>query len=160
MPYLQAVIKEAMRIYSPVGMSLPRTVPQGGATLAGIHFPAGTDVGINPWVAHRNTEVFGSDADTFRPERWLYGGENSAERLHDMEAYILTFGQGSRICIGKNISMLEISKVVPEIVTRFDFEFMDGAVNKDIKRGIDSDGGWFVHQNKMQCKVKRIEAKI
>lgn len=30
-----------------------------------------TVVGVNPWVVHQNTEVFGDDADAFRPDRWL-----------------------------------------------------------------------------------------
>ena len=30
-----------------------------------------TIIGTNPWVIHRNTEVFGNDVESFRPERWL-----------------------------------------------------------------------------------------
>ena len=33
--------------------------------------PGGTTVGVNAWVIHRNTEIFGKDIDVFRPERWL-----------------------------------------------------------------------------------------
>lgn len=46
-----------------------------------------TIVGVNPWVAHANTSVFGSDADEFRPERWLEADQASANR---MEQYFFT----------------------------------------------------------------------
>jgi cytochrome P450 len=41
MPYLQAVIKEAMRLHSPTGLSMARIVPKGGATIAGQYIPEG-----------------------------------------------------------------------------------------------------------------------
>lgn len=59
LPYLQAVLKEALRMHPAVGQPLMRVVPAGGAVVAGTWFPAGAQVGVNPWVAHRNEEVFG-----------------------------------------------------------------------------------------------------
>ena len=46
-----------------------------------------TIVGVNPWVAHANTSVFGLDADEFRPERWLDADPASVNR---MEQYFFT----------------------------------------------------------------------
>ena len=46
-----------------------------------------TIVGVNPWVAHANTSVFGHDADEFRPERWLEADQASINR---MEQYFFT----------------------------------------------------------------------
>lgn len=71
MPYLQATIYEALRLHPAVGMSLPRVVPAGGFEAAGHFFPAGVVLGANPWVIHQNKEIYGADADQFRPERWL-----------------------------------------------------------------------------------------
>ncbi|KAI4845223.1 cytochrome P450 [Aureobasidium sp. EXF-8845] len=71
MPYLQAVMYEALRCHPAVGMSLPRVTPAGGATIADTFIPAGTVVGANPWVIHRNKEVYGEDVEDFRPDRWL-----------------------------------------------------------------------------------------
>lgn len=71
MPYLQAVIKEALRLHPATGLPLERVVPKGGATISGHFFPEGTIVGINTWVAHRDRSIFGQDADSFSPERWL-----------------------------------------------------------------------------------------
>lgn len=71
MPYLQAVLKEIMRLWPVAGVTFPRVVPEGGAYLAGYHFRAGQVIGINYWAASRNPEYFGPDAANFRPERWL-----------------------------------------------------------------------------------------
>lgn len=103
MPYLQAVIKEAMRLHPSVGMLMERHVPKGGSTICGKFIPEGYVVGINPWVAGRDKGVYGEDADEFRPERWLDAGE---EQLKHMERTSLAFGAGSRVCIGKNISVM------------------------------------------------------
>ncbi|PMD27974.1 cytochrome P450 [Hyaloscypha hepaticicola] len=62
MPYLQAVLKEALRMHPATGLPLGRVVPEGGAVISGKMFPAGAVVGVNSWVAHANTNVFGLDA--------------------------------------------------------------------------------------------------
>ncbi|KAJ6020294.1 hypothetical protein N7499_003580 [Penicillium canescens] len=130
LPYLQAVIKEALRINPAVGLPLVRVVPAGGAMLCGEFFREGTVVGINPWVAHYNKSIFGTDAHVFRPERWLGQGQDKdkdkteSSQTSSMDQYFLPFGLGSRTCIGKNISLLEIGKLVPQLVRNFDFELV------------------------------------
>ncbi|KIX10083.1 uncharacterized protein Z518_01164 [Rhinocladiella mackenziei CBS 650.93] len=116
-PYLQACIKEALRMHPAVGLLLERHVPKGGVTLGDHFLPEGTIVGVNPWVAARNRQVYGEDADNFRPERWL---EASPEQLAAMDRASLTFGHGARSCIGKNISMLEITKLVPQLLRHYE----------------------------------------
>ncbi|EWZ28072.1 hypothetical protein FOZG_18206 [Fusarium oxysporum Fo47] len=103
--YLQAVMYEALRLHPAVGMALPRVVPPGGAEIDGHYMPPGSVVGVNPWVVHRNNEVFGPDVHEFRPERWL------KEDTGDMHRFFFAFGSGARMCIGKNISWMEMLKV-------------------------------------------------
>ncbi|KAL6703106.1 hypothetical protein ACN47E_010243 [Coniothyrium glycines] len=119
MPYLQAVIKEGLRIHPAVGTILPRKVPKGGVNLAGTFFPEGTDVGANAWVLHYSKKIYGEDAAEYKPERWLEPKETNDLR----DSMMLAFGAGSRTCIGKNISLLEITKILPQIVRKFDFVF-------------------------------------
>jgi cytochrome P450 len=118
LPYLGAVVKEALRIHPAVGLLLERIVPEGGVTLCGQLFPAGTIVGCNPAVVHFDKKVYGAKypVEEFRPERWI---EASAELRSLMERSSLAFGSGKRTCIGKNISLMEIYKLVPLILTRF-----------------------------------------
>lgn len=82
MPYLAACIKETFRIHPAVTISLPRHVPAGGAHICGQFFPAGTRVGVSPYVVGRDEKLFGEDSDKFRPERWI---ECSREKLIAME---------------------------------------------------------------------------
>ncbi|KAL2422085.1 Cytochrome P450 monooxygenase cicH [Exophiala dermatitidis] len=146
LPYLQACIKEALRMHPAVGLLLERYVPKGGISLAGHYFPEGTILGINPWVTARDREVYGADADFFRPERWL---EASDEQLLAMERSNLVFGYGNRACIGKNISLLEISKLVPQLLRHYKFSF--AFPNLDWKVA----GGWFVWQDGFQARISR-----
>jgi cytochrome P450 len=65
----------------------------------------------------------------------------------DYDANVQQFGSGSRTCIGKNISLLEISLLVPELVRNFDFEL----VNPDAE--LELENIWFVRQKNVHCRV-------
>ncbi|KAJ8129015.1 hypothetical protein O1611_g4615 [Lasiodiplodia mahajangana] len=150
MPYLQAVIKETLRMHPATGLPMERVVPEGGATISGRFFPAGTIVGINSWVAHRNSQVFGADADEFNPERWLI---DDGDKLAAMNRQWIPFGMGSRTCIGRHISTLEISKLIPRIIRDFDFE-LSAATAGDLW---DTQNHWFVKPRGFEVKVSRRE---
>lgn len=90
MPYLQAVMKEALRVHSATGLPLWRVVPPGGAVISGRFFPAGAVVGVNTWVAHYDESVF-PDAMGFRPERWLEA-DVSPEKLKEMNQMYMPVG--------------------------------------------------------------------
>ncbi|KAH7389610.1 pisatin demethylase [Phaeosphaeria sp. MPI-PUGE-AT-0046c] len=122
LPYVCAAIKEAMRLFPSFATRLRRVAPAQGLDLAGYHVPAGCWVGINPFVIQRDKAVFGDDADSFRPERWL----ESTEKNHAMEKGMLVWGAGTRTCVGKNIALAEMHKLVPELLRRFDIEMAHG----------------------------------
>jgi cytochrome P450 len=101
LPYLNAVIQESFRLYSPFAAPCQRYSPPAGMKLAGTYIPAGIRVGLNPAVVQHHKEVFGDDAGSFRPERWL---EGSSEQVKLMEKSILAFGAGTRRCTGRHVS--------------------------------------------------------
>mgnify|MGYP003662515469 CR=1 FL=1 len=154
LPYLQAVIKEALRLHPATGLPLARIVPLTGASIAGFNFPSGATVGINSWVAHHNTSIYGHDAESWRPERWLEFQEQG--RGAEVEKYFFAFGMGGRTCIGRNLSLLEVGKLIPEVVRRFDFlldgrEESEGAAWKSVNR-------WFVKPLGFEGRIlERIE---
>ncbi|KXJ89952.1 cytochrome P450 [Microdochium bolleyi] len=137
MPYLQAVIKEALRLHPATGLPLERVIPRGGATISGQFFPEGTIVGINTWVAHHDRGVFGQNANDFSPERWL---TKDAEKLTLMNRFWMPFGAGSRTCIGRHISMLEMCKLLPLLIRDFDFSLPPSLNHKEWS----TESYWFI----------------
>ncbi len=117
LPYLDACIKEALRLHPAAGLPLERIVPPQGAEICGEFITGGTIVGCSAWVIHRRPEVFGTDVESYRPERWL---EATKEARKEMDGSMFHFGMGARTCIGKNISLLEIYKLVPSFLRRFE----------------------------------------
>ncbi|KAL4965467.1 cytochrome P450 [Aspergillus stella-maris] len=120
LPYLQACIKEAYRYHSSIGTNLPRVVPKGGLTIRGRYFTEGTLLSVNPWVIHRNTDIFGPDANSFNPERWL-----DKSRAGEMDYCLIHWGAGYNQCPGRNLAHFEITKVAATLLRDYDFERVD-----------------------------------
>ncbi|KAL1632679.1 hypothetical protein SLS56_003376 [Neofusicoccum ribis] len=154
LPYLDAVVKEALRVHPGVGLLLERVVPAEGLALpaGGGFLPAGTVVGMNAWVVNNDKAVYGPDADAFRPERWLrQDGEAEdafEERAKRMRDTSLSFGAGRRVCLGKELSLFEIYKAVPTVLGLFDFELVDP------KKEWELTNSWFVRVKGVNVMVK------
>lgn len=113
LPYLQAVIKEGLRIHPPSSGLLMKQVPGGGDVIDGQFIPAGTRVGHSLWAMQRDTDIYGPDVDVFRPERWI---EASPDRLLQMERHLdQIFGYGRYICMGKPVAYMQLNKVFVEV---------------------------------------------
>ncbi|KAK3306016.1 cytochrome P450 [Chaetomium strumarium] len=122
LPYLQAVIREGLRVWPPVRNILPKDVPPGGDTVMvkgkPVSLPGGVDIGVSALAMHRDKALYGEDVDMFRPERWF---EPDPERLADMtRVNNLTFGHGRWECLGKNVAQMEINKILFELFRHFD----------------------------------------
>ncbi|KAI8692510.1 hypothetical protein NCS56_00007900 [Fusarium sp. Ph1] len=143
-PYLHACIQEAFRMHPAPGLPLERIVPPQGADIGGHHIKGGTIVGASAWLIHNRPEIFGPDTSEYRPERWLpdpnANPEDEDKRIKKMSGMMFQFGMGSRTCIGKNISLLEIYKVVPSLLRRFEIDFQDPSKEWRIINA------WFVKQ--------------
>lgn len=90
LPFLDACVSEALRLQPPFTLPLERVVPPEGLSIGGRYIPAGTLVGMSPWVVNRHRPTFGEDADEWRPERWLV----TAEKRRAMEQSVLTVRPG------------------------------------------------------------------
>ncbi|KAJ0114150.1 hypothetical protein J7T55_007984 [Diaporthe amygdali] len=121
----QASIREAQRLHPVIGMALPRRVPRTGMAVHGLCIPRGTTVGCNPVSLHRSADIFGRDAEVFRPERWLGGGNGGGgddDSTRAMERYNLIWGGGARTCPGRHLAEMLVSKIVPALVANFEVE--------------------------------------
>lgn len=141
LPYLQACIKEGLRIYPPVTGLMAKKVPDGGTMINvdGVDkfAPTGTQVGWNSWGMMHDSEVFGPDAEIFRPERWLLGNTSEKEqgRVAKMtETVGLCFGYGRFGCLGRGVAMMELNKAVLEVSRPDALLFLDGNCINGVSR--------------------------
>jgi len=116
LPFFVACIKESLRLNPPAPNLFPRIVPQGGKVIDGHFVPAGTEITNNAWTIQRNKDFYGEDAEEFKPERWM----ESEQRSFRLEAAQFTFGAGPRVCLGKEVAMLEMHKLLPEVSLSLD----------------------------------------
>lgn len=116
--YLQACIKEGLRMYPPVTGLLAKAAPPEGATIDGKFVKGGTQIAWNSWGIMRDTEIFGIDSELFRPERWLSkdGSESERKRVEHMTDTVgLVFGYGRFGCLGRGVAMQELNKGIIEV---------------------------------------------
>ncbi|KAL8379432.1 hypothetical protein RB599_009017 [Gaeumannomyces hyphopodioides] len=123
LPYLQAVVREGIRMFPPATGLLPK-VSDTDEVVAGVRIPAGTNVAWAPWPIMHDRAVFGEDADMFRPERWIEAGPERW-RLMD-QTVMMDFKTSSRYeCLGKTIALIELNKIYVELFRRFDLTIVD-----------------------------------
>ncbi|KAI0205554.1 cytochrome P450 [Astrocystis sublimbata] len=115
LPYLEAVIQETMRIHSTSGIGLPRQIPPDspGIHLLGHYFPAGTVLSVPTYTIHHSKEIWGADADEFRPERWA----NATPRQRNA---FIPFSYGPRSCVGRNVAEMEMKMIAATWLRRYD----------------------------------------
>ncbi|KAM6483357.1 cytochrome P450 [Trichoderma sp. SZMC 28011] len=127
LPYLQATIREAMRVWPPVANVFSRDIPPEGDTVKvkgeDVFLPGGACIGYSALAMHHSTEIYGPDAKAFRPERWF---EEDKDKLALMlRTNELIFGHGKFQCLGKAVAQIEIGKVVFEIFRNFDMALIN-----------------------------------
>ncbi|KAF8579798.1 cytochrome P450 [Ramaria rubella] len=143
--FFWACMKEAMRLYPSAGMPLQRVVPTGGRVLGGRFYPAGTLVGMSIRELHQDHRAYGKDASEWRPDRWLEGDRNLLEK------YNMAFGQGTRVCLGKNISLMEMAKLLPSIIYLYDISIQNS------ERPWKISESWFELPYDFFCSLKKRE---
>jgi cytochrome P450 len=119
LPYTDAVITEAMRVYPPVYLIGREATTD--LELGGYRVKKGYTVFMSQWVSHRDPRYF-PDPEAFRPERWLDG---LARRLPKYAYY--PFGGGPRVCIGNTFALTEAAILLAAVGQRYRFTVeMDG----------------------------------
>ncbi|XP_071482208.1 cytochrome P450 2B2-like [Diadema antillarum] len=122
MPYTEATIMEALR-FRPIA---PSGVPHrctADMEVRGYVIPKDTNIGANILYIHNDPKLWG-DPEVFRPERFL---SEDGKEIVKPEAYF-PFGVGRRVCIGEQLSKMEIFLFLTNILQRFKVSFPPGAV--------------------------------
>ncbi|KAI1841320.1 hypothetical protein JX265_007920 [Neoarthrinium moseri] len=116
--YLNAVLKEGLRLYPPAPDTLFRTTGNDSAVIAGRVVPPHTSLTVNLWAAHRSPANFHRPLE-FCPERWLK--EAPVEFGDDDKGVFKPFSIGPRDCLGKNLAWAEMRIILASLVWNFDF---------------------------------------
>ncbi|TRM57157.1 cytochrome P450 [Schizophyllum amplum] len=140
MPYLSAVMKESLRYHTglyhiakeaaqdEVIPLLRPVVGTDGKMIHEIPVQKGQNVILSVAAYNRDKDVFGQDAHTFNPERWLEDGYITKQAFVGVYANLLTFGGGHRACLGWRFAILELSTFLVELVDKFEF-----AIDPEVK---------------------------
>jgi cytochrome P450 len=114
--YLDACIKESMRLETITGDGLERVVGEPGADIAGNWVPGGTVVAVSSHVVNRDESIWGPDTDLYNPDRWTEADEI---QRRGMERSLIAFSAGKRVCLGQHIAWLEMKKLIPQLLMKY-----------------------------------------
>ncbi|RPD65200.1 cytochrome P450 [Lentinus tigrinus ALCF2SS1-7] len=142
LPYLDAVCRETLRLYPPVSFvtktARQDTVVPLSSPLHGVdghevdclHVPRGTTVFVAIAAANRTKEVWGEDAEDWKPERWLSPIPETLikARIPGVYSNMMTFLGGGRACIGFKFSQCEMKVLLSILLESFAFELSDTAI--------------------------------
>ncbi|KAG5789851.1 hypothetical protein H9Q69_011096 [Fusarium xylarioides] len=123
LPYLDAVLNETMRLHSVLGIGLPREVLPGskGVHLDSFYFPPSTVLSVPIYAIHRSRDIWGQDANEFRPERW--------EKLSDRQkTAFMPFGHGPAACVGRNLAEVEMKMIAATLTRRYNICVVDSQI--------------------------------
>lgn len=110
LPAASRVVHETLRLYPPAW--LIHRIAKVEDHLAGEVVPAGTTVWLSPYLTHRRRDVWGADADEYKPERWKGHPE-----LPD--GAFIPFGIGPRKCAGDLFALTELTLIVASVCQHF-----------------------------------------
>ncbi|RKP33896.1 cytochrome P450, partial [Dimargaris cristalligena] len=116
LPYLEAVIQEALRFYPPAATAIPRIIPPEGLTIGSYFIPGGYQLTV-PMYAINHSPLAFDRADEFIPERWLEVAD-----MNTLKQSTLTFLSGPRGCLGRNLAMMELRLVIANLIRHFHCE--------------------------------------
>ncbi|KAL8742097.1 MAG: hypothetical protein Q9190_005373 [Brigantiaea leucoxantha] len=120
LPYTYSIFTESLRLYPPVPFELkecvaPTTFPDG------TWLPKGAVVLWVPWAMGRSYDIWGADAEIFKPERWL-STDRKTIQLQKSPYEFPVFNAGPRSCLGKKLAELLAVDVLARMMWRYDFE--------------------------------------
>ncbi|KAL2785429.1 cytochrome P450 [Aspergillus keveii] len=118
LPFLSAVIKETLRLYTATPPPFPRVVPESGLSVGPYFLPGGTIISLSIYLIHHNPSLF-TDVKCFRPERWL------GDAGKTLEQYYVPFSRGTRSCIGMNLAYHEMYTFLAILFSRYEMEIVD-----------------------------------
>ncbi|KAL6885563.1 hypothetical protein ACP4OV_010342 [Aristida adscensionis] len=127
LPYIEAILKETMRIHPAAPMLAPH-VAREDVSVGGYDIPAGTTVFINVWSIGRDPEVWDAPEE-FRPERFT---ASKAVDVRGQDFELLPFGSGRRMCPGYPLALKVMMLSIANLVHGFEWRLPDGMTEEEL----------------------------
>ncbi|KAI7751695.1 hypothetical protein M8C21_006985, partial [Ambrosia artemisiifolia] len=115
--YLQAIVKETMRLYPSVPLLIPHESIED-CIVGGYAVPKGTQLLINAWKIQNDPKIWANPFD-FQPERFLTSDKNVDVKGQQFK--LLPFGSGRRMCLGMSLALEDMLLTLASIIHAFDF---------------------------------------
>ncbi|XP_052173189.1 iridoid oxidase-like [Diospyros lotus] len=125
--YLQAVVKETLRLHPAIPLLLPRNAAKD-TDFMGYSIPKDTQVLVNVWGIGRDGDSW-AEPSAFQPERFI----GSSVEFKGQNFELLPFGAGRRICVGYSLAHRTILLVVATLLHLFDWEPAGGVESVDMR---------------------------
>ncbi len=138
-PYISALVKECLRVFCVLRLSLPRATykdVQYGDTF----IPNGTTVFLNAWGCNRDEKVYGPDVNSFRPERFL----------DDPDLPHAAYGFGTRMCAGVHLANRQLYVMILRLIWSFKIELDSRDDSQWTMRALEV-GQWKLHSS--SCRI-------
>ncbi|OIW08508.1 hypothetical protein TanjilG_03184 [Lupinus angustifolius] len=119
MHYLNAAVHESLRLFPPV-QNDSKFAEDDDVLPDGTVVKKGNRVSYHPYAMGRMEKIWGPDCLEFKPERWLKDGIFMSEDLFKYPV----FQAGSRVCLGKELALMNMKSVVATLVPRFDIRLV------------------------------------
>ncbi|KAI8053140.1 cytochrome P450 [Gilbertella persicaria] len=126
MPYLDAIVKETLRLNSPITKTLPRIAARDVA-VDGLLIPQGTLVDVDIAATHMSESNY-SDPFEFKPERFLESADVTSKK---QGLSYVPFGYGSHVCIGQNFSLAEQRVFLAMLLRKFEWTLALDSMHRD-----------------------------
>ncbi|KAI9720558.1 MAG: hypothetical protein M1828_005642 [Chrysothrix sp. TS-e1954] len=123
LPYLGGCVEEAVRLTYGVPSRSPRVPWHKPFVYGDWVIPPGVPVSLQTLTMHHDENVF-PDSHEFRPERWL-NDIKGPDGKKQLSRYMVSFGKGSRMCLGMQMAYAEIFLGLSAVLRRFDFELYE-----------------------------------
>ncbi|KAJ6043515.1 cytochrome P450 [Penicillium canescens] len=155
LPYLHAVVQEALRLSFGISQRLVRIDPYSPIKYGKYVIPPGVPFSMTSYLQHRDCNIF-PDPDEFRPGRWLGQDDGGAEseQHRGLSKYLVPFGSGPRMCLGMNLANAEMYLALAHVFRRLDLELFETKRN-----AVDMDADYFIPVAKAGTKGVRVLVK-
>ncbi|PWY61964.1 cytochrome P450 [Aspergillus eucalypticola CBS 122712] len=128
LPVLNAMVMESLRLFPSFGFLLRKAIRD--TTIKGHHIPRGTNIAVCPKAINSALHIWGDDAEKLNLERWI--DRSNPENPKQVPTggapstiCMLSFGYGTRSCVGRHLAMAQIKRQIALIVERFHVETED-----------------------------------